>query len=144
VTGGARWANECVVVQCKDILLSYGIQDVDVELRESDFVQFAGPALLKPTDIIDPTAIVREPFTTTLGMNICAENTPLVEGTVGFFMAVNGVDKLYGVTLRQRMKTLSAPGIVSPATTCKSSEKRLSGIISSSFRRRLTARTLLC
>jgi hypothetical protein len=89
-----------VAVQCKGLLLSYGIQDVDVELRESDFVQLASPALLKPTDIIDPTAIVREPFTTTLGMNICAENTPWAEGTVGFFMAVNGVDKLYGVTAR--------------------------------------------
>ena len=89
-----------VAVQCKRLLLSYSIQDVDVELRESDFVQSVSPALLKPTDLIDPTAIVREPFTTTLGMNICAENTPWVEGTVGFFMAVNGVDKLYGVTAR--------------------------------------------
>ncbi|KAF8331414.1 uncharacterized protein EI90DRAFT_3016408 [Cantharellus anzutake] len=89
-----------VAVQCKRLLLDYSIQGVDVELRESDFVQFAGPALLKPTDIIDPTAIVREPFTTTLGMNICAESTPWAEGTVGFFMAVNGIDKLYGVTAR--------------------------------------------
>ena len=90
-----------VAVQCKRLLLSYGIQDVDVELRESDFnIQSTGPALLNPTDIIDPTAIVREPFTTTLGMNVCAEYTPWAEGTVGFFMAVNGVDKLCGVTAR--------------------------------------------
>ena len=75
-----------------------GIQDIDVELRESDFVQSAGPALLKPTGIIDPAAIAHEPFTTTLGMDICAEKTPQTEGMVGFFMAVNGVDKLYGVT----------------------------------------------
>ena len=90
-----------VAVQCKHLLLSYGIQDVDVELCESsDFIQSAGPAPLEPTDIIDPTAIVREPFTTTLGMNICAENTPWAEGTVGFFMAVNGAGKLYEVTAR--------------------------------------------
>ena len=89
-----------VAVQCKRLLLSHHFCDVDVELRESNFVQSASPALLKPTDLIDPTAIVREPFTTTLGMSICAESSPGVEGTVGFFMAVNGVDKLYGVTAR--------------------------------------------
>ena len=33
-------------------------------------------------------------------MNICAKNTPWGEGTLGFFMAVDGVDKLYGVTAR--------------------------------------------
>ncbi len=81
-----------VAVQCKRLLLGYGIQDVDVELRESDFIQSARPALLKPTDIIDPTAIVRKPFTNTLGMNICAENSPWAEGMIGFFMAVNSVD----------------------------------------------------
>ena len=89
-----------VAVQCKRLLIRYGIQDVDVELCESDFVQSAGPVLLKPTDIVDPTAIAREPFTTTLGMDICAEKTPQTEGTVGFFMAIDGVDKLYGVTTR--------------------------------------------
>ena len=87
-----------VAVQCKRFLLSYGIQDVDVELREPSFVQSAGPVLLKPTDIIGPTATVHEPFATTFGMDICADNTPWVEGTVGLFMAVNGVERLYGVT----------------------------------------------
>jgi hypothetical protein len=32
-----------------------------------------GPQLLELTDIIDPTAILREPFTTALGITICAE-----------------------------------------------------------------------
>ena len=92
-----------VVLQCKQLLLSYGIQDVDVELRESDFVQSASSALFEPVDIIDHTALAREPLATALGMNICAENTPWVEGTVGFFMAVDGVDKLYGVTARHAL-----------------------------------------
>ena len=74
-------------LQCRRLLLSYGIQDVVIELRESDFVQSAGPA----------TAI---PFTTSLGLNIRAENTPWDEGALGFFMAVDDVDKLYGVTAR--------------------------------------------
>ena len=89
-----------VALQCKQLLLSYGIHDVDVELRESDIVQSASSALFKPVDILDPTAIMREPFTTALGMSICAQSTPWAEGTVGFFMAVDGVDKLYGVTAR--------------------------------------------
>ncbi|KAH9953289.1 hypothetical protein BGW80DRAFT_1476906 [Lactifluus volemus] len=87
--------------------LSYdvGIQvaDVDVELRESDFVQPVGPALLKPTGFfkfVHPAAIAREPFITSVGTSICAENTPWAEGTLGFFIAVEGVDKLFGVTAR--------------------------------------------
>ena len=51
-------------LQCKRLLFSYSIQDVDVELCEFDFVQSASPALLKPTNIIDPTDIIRGPFTT--------------------------------------------------------------------------------
>ncbi|KAH9955048.1 hypothetical protein BGW80DRAFT_1258334 [Lactifluus volemus] len=92
-----------VAVQCKETLLSYGIKDVDVELRESDFVQPVGPALLKPTGFfkfVHPAAIAREPFITSVGTSICAENTPWAEGTLGFFIAVEGVDKLFGVTAR--------------------------------------------
>ena len=65
-----------VVLQCKQLLLSYGIQDVDVELRESDFVQSASSGLYEPVDTIDHTAIAREPLATAISMNICAENTP--------------------------------------------------------------------
>jgi len=74
-----------------------------------------GPRLLKPTDIIDPTTILREPFTTTLGITICAEDTPWAEGTAGFFIAVTGLNKLFLVTavmfssLRLRINTSSAP-----------------------------------
>ncbi|KAF8970307.1 hypothetical protein BDZ97DRAFT_1753925 [Flammula alnicola] len=82
-----------VARQCKRLLLDHGIADVDVELRESNIIQM-------PTDIIDPTAILREPFTTTLGITICAEDTPWAEGTAGFFIAVPGVDKLFLVTAR--------------------------------------------
>ncbi|KAF8958833.1 hypothetical protein BDZ97DRAFT_1840183 [Flammula alnicola] len=89
-----------VARQCKRLLLDHGITDVDVELRESNIIQTVGPRLLRPTDIIDPTAILREPFTTTLGITICAEDTPWAEGTAGFFIAVPGVDKLFLVTAR--------------------------------------------
>jgi hypothetical protein len=70
-------------------------------------------------------------------MSICAENTPWAEGTVGFFMAVDGVDKRFGVTARHdlfppnqaEMKTLSVPMIVSPVTTYYSSAKQDSVVI---------------
>ena len=89
-----------VALQCKRLLLDYHIADVDVELRESDIIQTVGPLLLKPTDIIDPTAILRKPFTTTLGITICAQYMQWAEGTAGFFLAVPGVNKLFLVTAR--------------------------------------------
>jgi len=89
-----------VALQCKRLLVDHGIMDLDVELRESNIIQMVGPHLLKPTDTIDPTSIPREPFTTTLGMTICAEKTPWREGTGGFFIGVIGVDKLFLVTAR--------------------------------------------
>jgi len=88
-----------IALQCKRLLLDCHIEDVDIELRESDIIQTVGPPLLKPTDIIDPTAILREPFTTTLGITICAQHTR-AEGTAGFFLAVPGVNKLFLVTAR--------------------------------------------
>ncbi|KIM62187.1 hypothetical protein SCLCIDRAFT_837641 [Scleroderma citrinum Foug A] len=45
-----------VAVQCKRLLLGYGIEDVDVELRESDFIQSTGPALLKPPNVVKQSA----------------------------------------------------------------------------------------
>jgi len=88
-----------VALQCKRLLLDYHITDVDVELRESDIIQMVGPPLLKPIDL-DLTAIQREPFTTALGITICAQDTPWAEGTAGFFLAVPGINKLFLVTTR--------------------------------------------
>jgi len=66
-----------VALECKKLLEQCGIMDIDVELRESDIIQSIGPRLLKP---IDPTVILREPFTT-LGLTVCAKFTPWAEGT---------------------------------------------------------------
>ena len=89
-----------VALQCQRLLFDYRITGVDVELRESDIIQMAGPLLLKPTDVIDPTATQRGPFIATLGITICAQDTPWAEGTAGFFLAVTGVNKLFLVTAR--------------------------------------------
>ncbi|KAF8885889.1 hypothetical protein CPB84DRAFT_1850262 [Gymnopilus junonius] len=92
-----------VAQQCQRLLYDHGITNFEVELRESDLIQTsrnqrAFPPLLKPTDIIDPTAILREPFTTTLGITVCGHYMPCAEGTAGFFIAVPGVNKLFLVT----------------------------------------------
>jgi len=89
-----------VALQCKRLLLDHRLADVDVELRESDIIETIGPPLLEPTDITDPTAIQREPFTATLGITICAQDRPWAEGTAGFFLAVIDVNKLFLVTAR--------------------------------------------
>lgn len=93
-----------VALKCKKLLEHYGIMDVNVELRESDIIQSVGPQLLEPTySRIDPTAILREPFTATLGLTICAKPTPWAEGTGGFFLEVddgNGKKSLFLVTAR--------------------------------------------
>jgi hypothetical protein len=77
--------------------------DIDVELRESDIFPSVGLQLLEPTDEIDPTAILREPFTATLGLTICSQLSPWAEGTGGFFLEVddgNGKKSLFLVTAR--------------------------------------------
>jgi hypothetical protein len=59
-----------VTLQCKRLLLDYGINDVDVEIHQSEVIRSAGPQLLRRTFDIDPTVDVREPFTATLGITL--------------------------------------------------------------------------
>ncbi|KAH8111889.1 hypothetical protein DFH11DRAFT_1512491 [Phellopilus nigrolimitatus] len=77
-----------VVYKCRELLVEFDIADVDVEIRESVVTRSAGPGpkLLKPTRSSDFTERAREPLTTTLGLPICAQSTPCVEGTGGFFI----------------------------------------------------------
>ena len=51
--------------------------------------------LLEPTGIINPTAILHEPFTISLDITTCAQNTQWVEGTAGLFLGVPGIKKLF-------------------------------------------------
>ena len=73
-------------VQCKDLLLQHDINDVEVEMRHSEVIRCAGPQLFQPAYNSDPTASHRQPFTSTLGIPICAKDTPWYEGTTGFFL----------------------------------------------------------
>ncbi|KAK0458222.1 uncharacterized protein EV420DRAFT_1544249, partial [Desarmillaria tabescens] len=84
--------NDGVVVasKCRELLVESNIADVDVEIRESVVTRSAGPKLLTSTYSSDSTVDVREPLTTTLGLPICAQSTPWVQGTGGFFITEGG------------------------------------------------------
>jgi len=97
-----------VAFQLKHVLSDHGITDMDVEIRESVLSRSAGPKLLGPTDDLDPTADVREPFTPTLGIPICAQSTPTKEGSSGFFLNEGGD--------RNRLLLVTARHVVFPLT----------------------------
>ncbi len=82
-----------VTLQCKQLLLDYSINDVDVEIHQSDVIRFSGAPLLRPTFVSNPTVDVRQPFTAMPGITICAESTPWAEGTGGFFLDEGGGGK---------------------------------------------------
>ncbi|KAG8947964.1 hypothetical protein FRC04_010161 [Tulasnella sp. 424] len=87
--------NDGVVVasKCQELLVECNITDVNVEIRESVVTRSAGPKLLASSYTSNPTVDVREPLTTTLGLPICAQSTPWVEGTGGFFITEGGNTK---------------------------------------------------
>ena len=90
-----------VAAHCKVMLSGYNIDDVHIEIRESNVFSSGCPALYRPVLDSNPTAYVREPFSTSLGLPICAQNTPTIEGTGGFFVSdMNNPGKLYLVTAR--------------------------------------------
>ncbi|KAH9017748.1 hypothetical protein EDB83DRAFT_183145 [Lactarius deliciosus] len=94
-----------VALQCKVILLDYGINDVEVEIRQSEIICSAtGPQLLQPAfRFLEPTVTVdaREPLTASLGISICSQSTPSTEGTGGFFLSEDsGSKRLLLVTVR--------------------------------------------
>ncbi|KAK7448145.1 hypothetical protein VKT23_013904 [Stygiomarasmius scandens] len=85
---------------CKSILNENNIHDVHVEIRNSEVTRSAGPKMFKPVPTSNPTAKVREPFSTTLGLPICAEGATF-EGTGGFYISdPRFPGKLYLVTAR--------------------------------------------
>jgi hypothetical protein len=88
-----------VAVYCKGILSAHNINDVHVEIRESEVFRSAGPKLYKPIHNYNATAQAREPFSSALSLPICAEATPFIEGTGGFFISLNP-GEIYLVTAR--------------------------------------------
>jgi len=90
-----------VATHCKGILSTHNIDDVHVEIRESEVIHLACPKMYKPVPTSDATAQVREPFSTALGLSICAEDSPTIQGTGGFFISdTRNPGKIYLVTAR--------------------------------------------
>jgi hypothetical protein len=87
-----------VACQCRDLLVTNEIIDVEVEIRESVVTRSRGPKLYNPDFMAD----VRMPLSTTLGLPICAQSMTWAEGTGGFFITEGGNTKrLHLVTARQ-------------------------------------------
>ncbi|KAK7447031.1 hypothetical protein VKT23_014244 [Stygiomarasmius scandens] len=93
-----------VAFKCQGLLREYDITDVEVEIRESVVTRLAGPRLLTSTLSFDPTADLRDPLTTTLGLPISvhsSQTTPQPEGTGGLFITESGKpNKLLLLTAR--------------------------------------------
>ncbi|KAI0778749.1 hypothetical protein BD413DRAFT_490094 [Trametes elegans] len=112
------------------ILVGHEIEDVYVIVYESKYQFLAG--LYKPAVISNPIAIVREPFSTTLGISICNAATPNFEGTGGFFFIDTAKPgKLFLLTARhvlfhptrnQRRSTASAKAMAVPSAAIGAKE----------------------
>ncbi|KAI0046760.1 hypothetical protein FA95DRAFT_1465730, partial [Auriscalpium vulgare] len=88
-------------IKCKDLLLEYNIDDVDVEIREAEVMRLTGPRLFQPDLSPDATVAARQPFTHTVGIPICSQSSPSVQGTAGFFLNEGGGEqRLFLVTAR--------------------------------------------
>lgn len=83
-----------VAAKCRELLVEVNAVDVEVEIRESIATLLAGPKLLSPLDDpYDTTLKAREPLTPALGLPICAQSTPWVEGRGGSFFTEGENDK---------------------------------------------------
>ncbi|KAH9887288.1 hypothetical protein C8Q73DRAFT_657226, partial [Cubamyces lactineus] len=88
-----------LAIHCRFILLDHQIEDVHVIIYESQYRLLA--KLYKPAITANPVAVVREPFSTTLGVPICNPETPNCEGTGGlFFIDPAKPGKLFLLTAR--------------------------------------------
>ncbi|KAI0244915.1 hypothetical protein BJV78DRAFT_1144064, partial [Lactifluus subvellereus] len=75
-----------VASKCWDLLEEYNITDVNIEICESVVTCLSSPRLLKPAKSFDPTIDVCECLTMTVGLPICAQNTPWAKGTGSLFI----------------------------------------------------------
>ncbi|KAF8638736.1 hypothetical protein AX16_010459 [Volvariella volvacea WC 439] len=73
-----------VATYCKGILSAHDIDDVHVEIRESEV--FRSAKMYKPVPTSNATVRVLEPFSTALGPPISTEDTSSIGGTGGFFI----------------------------------------------------------
>ena len=91
-----------VVVHCRSILLQNNIDDIHIIIYESKFTRSA--MMYKPAISANPAAVLREHFSTTLGVPISNAKTPNIEGTGGFFFTdISKPGILYLLTARHAL-----------------------------------------
>ena len=82
-----------------ELLEANGVNDVEVEYRESFYTPSVGPALLPSVSNLNTTVDVRGPLTTALGLFIATSDRPDAQGTMGLYFAEGGdSDKVLGLT----------------------------------------------
>ena len=91
-----------VAAELQRRLQERGLDDVEVEIRESVVTRSAGPPLLEPASWFEATVNIVELLSASLGLPISTRCTPDTEGTGGIFMAKKGDnrDALYLLTAR--------------------------------------------
>ncbi|KEP50435.1 hypothetical protein V565_080110 [Rhizoctonia solani 123E] len=88
-----------VATHCRSILTDHAINDIHVEIRESQVTPSA--KMYKPVISANPIVGAVEPFSTSLGISICNAATPSIEGTGGLFFTDRGhPGKLFLLTTR--------------------------------------------
>jgi hypothetical protein len=63
----------------------FGLTDIEIEFRESQYVRRVGPHLLTPVDTLDLLVDVVSPLTRTLGLRISTMARPKAQGTMALF-----------------------------------------------------------
>jgi hypothetical protein len=96
---------ENAALHCKQILAKSQITGVEIAFRESVFTR-SGSQLLNHVPSFDPTADVRGPFTSALGIHIAPKAFPYSEGTGGLYIREGGE--------RNRVFLLTARHVVLP------------------------------
>ncbi|TCD69501.1 hypothetical protein EIP91_007431 [Steccherinum ochraceum] len=100
-----------VALQCKNVLLDLGIDDVEVEIRESTVISLGGstPDSLEGQDEPDRYRARGEPFTSTLDVPVCSPD----HGKSGICLTVGGASK------RPARVTIPSRHAVHPAAIAK-------------------------
>ena len=74
-----------IAIGCREILSAHGINDVHIEIRESEVIRSAN--MYRPASLFNPTAEVREPLSTALGLPISPGAKRTIQGTGGLFFS---------------------------------------------------------
>jgi len=83
------------------LLKDFGLTDIEIEFRDSNYIREVGPRLLPPVNDLDPLVDVISPLTPALGLRISTMARPKSQGTMALYLAEGGdSERLLGLTCR--------------------------------------------